>query len=226
MRFLVAVFVVLAVAGAREADACSCVPRTFATHAKTESRVMLARAGKPVMKGDALKQTFTVLATFKGPKATELLHDRPATPPCASSYADGEVAILFTTGGDLDPCHGNQPFEVQATELPAILKAAGVAQNAADVAVFEVALNKALAPYVHDRAQIPIVHAALAGKSFQIDKSKLVFAKKSSTDAVTIEKAFVAGDVGFIRGRYPREGVTFTVITHAGVVIGNWVTES
>jgi hypothetical protein len=225
MRLLLAALVLLTAVTAREAAACECVARTFAAHAKAETRVMLARAGKRDTKGDALKQTFTVLATFKGPKTTEFVLDRPATPPCASNYADGEVAILFTSGGDLDPCHGNTPFAEQAPELLAILAATKVAQKPADLAVFEVALRTALAPYLHARAEIPIQHAALAGKTFQIDKSKLVFRKKASPDAIKIDKAIVAGDVGFIRGRYAREGVTFTVITHAGVVIGEWVTE-
>ncbi len=83
LRLLAAIAIVSAplVLAADSAHACSCVPRPYAEHAKAAKRVVLARAGKPIKTGDALKQTFTVLATFKGPAQPTFLLDRRATPP-------------------------------------------------------------------------------------------------------------------------------------------------
>src|SRR5688572_26287807 len=183
MRFLIVIALLLA---PDIADACSCVARTLADHAKAEKRVFLARAGKPVKNGDALQQKFFVLMTFKGAKETEFVLDRPATPPCAADYAEGDVAILFTTAGDLDPCHGNLPLASQAAQLPALVKATRTAKQPIDAAAMEVALRKALAGFTHARAKISVQHAALAGRQFELDKSKIVYEKKLAKDAVMI----------------------------------------
>jgi len=210
------------------ADACSCVNRSFAEHAKTEKRVFLARAGKPVKTGDALKQTFTVLATFKGPAQAQFLFDRPATPPCASSYADGEVAILFTSGGDLDPCHGNLPLSSTALELPDILKALGTKRDAAKADAVEAALRAALPKYLHARPQVSVRHAPLAGTSFEIDKSKLSYARTATAKDVEITAAFTADSITFVQGKYSTEGISFTVLLHFDKTwkpVGSWVVE-
>lgn len=199
-----------------DAEACSCVARTAAEHAKAAKRVMLARAGKPTKTGDHLKQSFTVLATFKGPATKQFLFDRPATPPCASDYAENEVAILFTSGGDLDPCHGNVPLAEQAPELRAILDATGTKPVDATAAAIEAALREALAKYTHDRPQIWIRHAAFDGTSFQLGNSKLAFTKKPRKGEIRISSAFAANGVAFVEGKYDIEGLRFAVILHEG----------
>jgi hypothetical protein len=213
---LLAIGVMALVAAAREASACSCVERSFAAHAKAENRVFLARAGKPVKNGDALQQKFTILSTFKGPKESEFLLDRPATPPCASNYAENEIAILFTSDGDLDPCHGNRPFVEQAPHLAAILKAVGTAKKAGDAKAIEVALGTVLKPYLHQRPRIGVHHAPLAGKSFQLDKSKLVYEKTGGANSVKITSAVTTGTVTFVTGRYDREGLRFSAVLLLG----------
>ena len=213
MRFLL---VLVAWLAPEIADACSCVPRTLAQNAKAEKRVFLARAGKPVKTGDALEQKFFVLMTFKGPNDTEFKLDRPATPPCAANYAEGDVAILFTTAGDLDPCHGNLPLASQAEQLPALVKATRTAKQPIDAAAMEVALRKALAGFTHARVTISVQHAALAGRQFELDKSKIVYEKKLAKDAVTIADNFTAGAVSFVRGSYNLEGLRFTIVLLLG----------
>lgn len=199
-----------------DAEACSCVARTAAEHVKSAKRVMLARAGKPTKTGDHLKQTFIVLATFKGPATKEFLFDRPATPPCASDYAENEVAILFTSGGDLDPCHGNVPLATQALELRAILDATGTKRVEATAAAIEAALREALAKYTHDRSRIWIRHAPLDGTSFQMGTSKLTHTKKAHKGEIRILTAFSANGVAFVEGKYDIEGLRFAVILHEG----------
>jgi hypothetical protein len=191
MRFVLAIAVALvATLSPNGADACSCVKRSFADHAKAEKQVFLARAGKPVKTGDALKQTFTVLATFKGPAQAQFVHDRPATPPCATSHADGEVAIVFTTGGEVDPCHGNLPLAAVASALPEILTATGTKRDAAKTDAVQAALRVALAKYTHD------------------------YAKTGTAKDVDIATAFTAGNFTFVEGTYGTEGLRFTVILH------------
>jgi hypothetical protein len=178
MRILLALlFAVLLVDDAR---ACSCVKRSFAEHAKTEKRVFLAKAGKPVKKGDALKQTFTILATFKGDaNATEFVLDRPATPPCKIDFAEGDIAILFTTSGDIDPCHGNEPIASQAPELQEILKASGVTINKPQRKVIDDAVANVLVTY------------------------------KRALKNVSLDRQFTAGNITFASGKIAKEGVRF-----------------
>lgn len=204
---------------ATDAEACTCVKRSFAEHAKTEARVFLARAGKPVKSGDALKQTFTVLATFKGPAQAQFLWDRPATPPCATSYANGEVAILFTTGGDLDPCHGNVPIAAQLSELPAVWKATNVKHGDAKAAAVEAALRSALTKYLHARPQVSVRYAKLAGTSITIEKSKLTYAKAAVAKDIEITTAITADKVTFVQGKYGTEGLRFSILLHLD---GTW----
>ncbi len=201
------------VLAADTAHACSCVARSFAEHAKTETRVVLARAGKPVKTGDALKQTFTVLVTFKGPAQPTFVLDRRATPPCKADYAENEIAILFSSDTQLDPCHGNLPLKSQAADLPSILAATGTKKTDATVPVVEAAVRE-LAKFLHQRPQIPVRYAPLAGQSFTVDKSKLTFSKKSASDDIEVSAAFTAGDVAFVQGRYKREGVRFHAVLY------------
>jgi hypothetical protein len=234
MRVALRTLVVLAIAAgtlrsADDAEACSCVARTFAQHAKAEKRVMLVRAGKPVKTGDHLTQTFAVLATFKGAAQPQFLLDRPVTPPCASAYADGEIAILFTSGGDLDLCHGNVPIASQVDDLPAILKATGTKRGAAKPDALEAALRDVLPKYLHGRPQVTIRHAPLAGTSFEIDTSHLTYARTATDKDVQIKQAFTADSITYIEGSYGTEGLQFTVLVHfdgAWKVLGSWVAET
>jgi hypothetical protein len=213
MRLLLVLLALLAIP--TDADACSCVERSFAEHAKNAKQVMLARAGKPAKTGDALKQTFTVLATFKGTATKQFLFDRPATPPCASSYADGEVAILFTSAGDLDPCHGNWPLGSQVSDLGKILDATGTKRVAVKEPAVEAALREALGKYTHDRPQIWIRNALFDKTSFQIGTSKLVYTKKKAHKGeVRILNAFGTDSVVLVEGKYDLEGIRFTVLLH------------
>jgi hypothetical protein len=148
MRALVLLLAILTF-DLRAADACSCVERTLAQHAKAAQTVVIARAGKPEKTGDALKQTFTVLATLKGKAAPTFAYTRTATPPCKQDYAEGDVAILF--GSELDPCHGNMPLESQIEDFASIVTATGAKRGAAPLEAVEVALNDALAKFLHDR---------------------------------------------------------------------------
>lgn len=210
------------------ADACECVARTFAEHAKTEKLVVVARAGKPQKSGDALKQTFTVLATLKGKPAPTFLLDRPATPPCKQDYAEGEVAVLFTSGGDLDPCHGNQTLEAQLPELLSIVNAAGAKHGTIAAEPVELALRGALAKYLHDRPSITVQSAALPGKSIQIGKSKLSFHPNPRSSTLGVA-AFTVGDIAVVTGTYKTEGVRFSVLLHfdkTWKVVGSSVAET
>lgn len=228
MRVLLLVLAALVI-DVSAADACSCVARSFAEHAKTEKLVVLARAGKPHKTGDALKQTFTVLATLKGKPAATFVLDRPATPPCAQSYAEGEVAILFTSGGELDPCHGNVPLAQQIADVPAIVAATGAKRGAAKLEAVEVALRAALMPYLHDRPAVAVGLPALAGKALQLGKSKLRFAARAGAKGIAISQAFTVGDVAFVAGKYGVEGVTFSVLLHfdnGWKVVGDSVAET
>ncbi|MGE0402892.1 MAG: hypothetical protein AB7T06_39670 [Kofleriaceae bacterium] len=195
-----------------EAEACSCTQRSYAQHAKDAKQVLLARAGKPETKGDALKQTFTVLATLKGTPTKTFLFDRPATPPCASKYEENEVAILFTHGGDLDPCHGNWSLEGQIGDLDKILDATGKKRTDAKAPAVEAALREALAKYTHGRSPIRIRHAPLAGRSFQIGTSTLEYTKKAYKGEIRITKAFAADSIAVVEGTYNIEGLRFTVL--------------
>jgi hypothetical protein len=215
IRFLIAILVIV-MAFVNDASACSCVERSLAKHAKTEKRVFLARAGAPVKTGDALEQKFTILSTFKGPHEKEFTLNRAATPPCVASYAENELAIIFTSSGDVDPCHGNQPFATQADELFQILQATNVSRKAGDAAALELALRTSLVKFLHARSRIPVRHAPLAGKSFDIDKSKLVYTTTKSKDGIEITNAVTAGNLTSVRGNYKREGVVFSVVLLRG----------
>lgn len=213
MRALLVVVALLAIP-TDDAEACSCVPRTYAQHAKSAKQVLLARAGKPTKTGDHTKQTFTVLATFKGPATTQFLLDRPATSPCASEYAEGDVAILFANGRDLDLCAGNMPLATQLDELRQILDATRTKRSAAKADAVEAALREALARYTHDRPKIWVRHAALAGTSFQLGTSKLEYTRKATKGEVRILNAFTTGSIAFVEGNYALEGLRFTVLLH------------
>lgn len=202
------------------ADACSCVQRSFAEHAKAEARVLVVRAGKPVKTGDALRQTFTVLATLKGPAQQTFTLDRRATPPCASNYREHEIAILYTTAGDLDPCHGNEPLASQLDDFARIVTAAGAKRDPAKAEVVERALREVLPKYLHARPTISVRHAPLAGKSFAIDKSKLTYAKAAAAKDIEIADAFATGDIAFVAGTYATEGLHFEVLLHRDK--GSW----
>ncbi|MFN0246962.1 MAG: hypothetical protein ACKV2T_08630 [Kofleriaceae bacterium] len=210
--FLVFVFAFLATP-TDEAEACSCVQRSYAEHVKAATQVFVARAGKPVKTGDALKQTFTVLATLKGTATKQFVLDRPATPPCASKYEENEVAILFTSGGDLSPCLGNVPLGSQVTELAAILAATKTKRGDVTVAAVEAALREALGKYTHDRPQIWIRHPSLAG-SFRMGKSNLELTKKPYKGEVRIKTSFATDSLALVDGTYNIEGLRFTVLLY------------
>lgn len=193
-----------------DADACSCVERTLAQHAKAEKLVVIARAGKPVKTGDALKQTFTVLATLKGKPAPTFVLDRPATPPCVKNYAEGDIAILFTSGGDLDPCHGNLTLAEQIADLANIVDAAGTKRAPAKLEAVEIALRDALGPYLHGR-DVTVTTTELAGKTIRIGKSTLTFHPNPKLMALTLS-AFTVGDIAYVAGDYKTEGVRFAVL--------------
>ncbi len=200
------------VLAADTADACSCVARPFSDHAKTEKRVVLARAGKPIKNGDALEQRFTVLATFKGPADPTFTLDRRATPPCATNYKEGEIAILMSSDTQLDPCHGNVSLESMASQFPAIVAATGTARTDAPLPAIEQAIRIALPKFLHQRPEIPVQYRSYAGTSITIDKSKLTFSAAANAQAISLETSFVAANVVFVSGRYKREGVRFTVL--------------
>lgn len=212
LLLLVLAFATVTLSSIQRAEACECVPRTLAEHAKTEKRVLVVRAGKPIKSGDALRQTFTVLATLKGPAAATFTLDRPATPPCASSYQEREVAILFTSGGDLDPCHGNEPIAAQLRDFARVVKATGAPRTAAAAPAIERALREALPKYLHARPAISIRHAPLAGKSFSIDKSKLTYARAARAGDIEIVEAVATGSLAFVAGAYATEGLRFEVL--------------
>lgn len=197
------------------AHACSCAQKSFTDYAKQADRVVLARAGKPIKKGDALEQTFTVLATFKGAPSATFKLDRRATPPCVSDYADGEIAILFTHGAQLDPCHGNLSLTSIVAEFPAIL-AGTTAKRTGDAPIeaVERAMTEALSKYLHQRPAIPVRAPSLAGKSITIDKSKLTFEKLLQKESMDLTAAFVVGEVAYVEGAYGREGVKFAVLLY------------
>jgi len=185
MRSLLALFAVLFVhfSTVDDASACSCVKSTPTKNAKEAKRVFLAKAGKPVKKGDALKQTFTILQTFKGDaKATEFVFDRPATPPCAIDFAEGDLTIIFTTGGEIDPCHGNAPFASQALDLEAIIRATGGTMNKPQRKAIEDALATVLAPY------------------------------KRALKKVSLDDQYNTGNLIFASGKIASEGVRFHVV--------------
>jgi hypothetical protein len=226
MRALVILLAILTL-HIEPADACSCVERSLAQHAKTEKLVVIARAGKPEKTGDALKQTFTVLATLKGKAAPTFVLDRPATPPCKQDYAEGEVAVLFTSGGDLDPCHGNLPLASQINDLPSIADAAGVKRGAAKLEPVEVALREALGRYLHDRPNITVAAVGFPGKSIQIGKSKLTFAANPKFRDLALS-TFTIGDIAYVSGTYATEGVRYSVLLHfdkTWKVVGSSVAE-
>jgi len=194
------------------AEACSCVPRSFAAHAKVEKRVMLAKAGKPIKTGDALKQPFTVLAGFKGGDQPFTL-DRRATPPCAANYKEGEIAILFTSDDQLDPCHGNLQLISVAPDLPAILQATNTKTTDPTIEGIEAGLRE-LTMYLHQRPQVAVRYEKLAGKSITIDKSKLTFAKTAAPKDLAITAAVATDRVTFVQGTYGTEGVRFVVVLY------------
>ncbi len=195
------------------AHACSCVERTPSDHAKTEKRVMLARAGKPIKNGDALKQLFTVLATFKGPAEPTFTLDRRATPPCAANYKEGEIAILMTSDTQLDPCHGNIPLRSIGARFPAIVAATSTPRTAdAPLPVIEQGLREALGKYLHQRVGVPVRYRAYDGQAIIVDKSKLSFSRTTHPKEIVLETTFVAADVAYLQGSYKTEGVTFIVI--------------
>jgi hypothetical protein len=197
---------------AEPADACSCVPRSFAAHAKAETRVVLAKAGKPIKNGDALKQTFTVLAAFKGSTQPFTL-DRRATPPCAANYKENEIAILFSSDDQLDPCHGNLPLVSVAPDLPAILKATNTKTTDPTALAIESGLRE-LTMYLHQRPQVAVRYAPLAGQSITIDQSKLTFAKTAAPKDLAITAAVATDRVTVLQGTYGVEGVRFVVVLY------------
>jgi hypothetical protein len=199
---------------ADRAEACSCVPRTFAQHAQQEKRVLVVRAGKPVATGKAVLQQFTVLATLKGPAAPTFTLDRRAQSPCDASYQEGALAILFTTGGDLSPCSGNELLASQLGDFASIVKATGAKRDPAKLEAIERALREVLPKYLHARPAISIRHAPLAGTSFDLDKSKLTFAKAAAPKDIEIVDAFATGNVVFVAGKYATEGLRFQVLLH------------
>jgi hypothetical protein len=77
---------------------------------------------------------------------------------------------------------------------------------------------------LHDRPSVGVRHAALAGTSFQIAKSKLTYAK-GATDVI-LGTAFTTDAITFVKGTYKREGVVFTVVLHGDTIIGKWVAET
>lgn len=227
MRIVLVVSVVVAVLAARASDAaaCSCTDTPLADHAKAATQVLLVRAGAPVRRGTALEQTFTVLATLKGTATKTFVLDRKTPPPCASSYADGEVAILFASGGELSPCNGNVPMASQIDQLVEILDATGAKRSDAKAPAIEAALRSALAPYTHDRPRIPVAHAPLAKTTWTLGKSSLVVGAKGSKDAIVITRATAAGTLSLVTGRYDREGVRFTVLLQGTTVVWSSVAE-
>jgi hypothetical protein len=214
LRILAAVALATAplVLTADVARACTCVPKSYTDYAKQADRVVLARAGKPIKTGDALEQTFTVIATFKGAPSATFKLDRKATPPCASNYVDGELAILFTQGSQLDPCHGNLPLSSIVAKFPAIV--AGSKRADAPIDAIEVGLTEALTKYFHQRPAIPVRSPVHAGTSITIDKSKLTFGKTLAKDSLDLTMAFVVGEVAYLEGTYGREGVRFSVLLY------------
>lgn len=228
MRIVLVAFVFVAVLAARASDAtaCSCTDTPLADHAKAATQVLLVRAGAPVRRGAALEQTFTVLATLKGTATKTFVLDRKTPPPCASSYADGEVAILFASGGgELSPCNGNVPMASQIEQLLEILDATGAKRSDAKAPAIEAALRSALAPYTHDRPRIPVAHAPLAKTTWTVGKSSLVVGAKGSKDAIVITRAIAAGTLSLVTGRYDREGVWFTVLLQGTTVVWSSVVE-
>lgn len=201
------------VLAADTAHACSCVARPFSEHARTEKRVVLARAGKPIKTGDALQQTFTVLATFKGRAEPTFTLDRRATPPCAATYKEGEIAILMSSDTQLDPCHGNVPLQTIGAQFPAIVAATNTKRTPdAPLPVIAQGLRAALGTYLHQRPDIPVSYRAYSGQTITIDKSKLSFAKATRPKEIVLDTSFVAADVAYLQGSYKTEGVKFTVI--------------
>jgi hypothetical protein len=222
------VVVGLVVVGRDTAEACSCASFGWANYAQEAKHVYLVRAGTPKT-GAKRKQTYTVLATFKGTPRAQWVLDQPDS-PCGTAHPDKAIAILFTDGKQLDLCDGNFNFEAQVAGFLEILKGAGVKQEPAKADALEAALREVLPKYLHDRPQITIKHdSTLAGSSFTIGKSRLTYAKTGTDKDIAIASAITAGNVTYVKGTYGTEGIQFTVVLHrdkAWKSIASWVAET
>lgn len=119
--------------------------------------------------------------------------------------------MVFAIKGDVDACAGNQPMEDQIQQLEAYLRLAPAKVGAPSLAVFESALGEVLPPFLHNRLEIPIRHAGLAGRSIQLQKTALPFVAeaKAPRAAIEITSAVSSGPFHLIAGRYDTEGIRF-----------------
>ncbi|MBE3072797.1 MAG: hypothetical protein IMZ67_07455 [Acidobacteria bacterium] len=221
----------LVVAAVRPARACSCIAQAPAQYFKGAELVLLGRAGKVATSGRKEVQPFEVIQVLKGKLGSGYRHQRVASsiPPCERTFTAGEVAVVFVSKGGLGICAGNCALEAQLPNLEQYLRLGAEKVAQPGLAALGVALA-AIQGYLHDRPDIPVCHAPLAGKSLQLGKSTLTFVAAAKTGAIEITRALERGRVTLISGRYATEGCHFDVLLETGAkgfeVINLWGRET
>ncbi len=211
----------LLLAPAPRAHACSCVEMTPAQYIKQADQVYLAKAGKLQTRGKERRRTFEVLLTIKGEATRKWTRvtDAGAESPCPVRFDDGAATLLFIKKGTLFLCSGNFPMGGHLQDMGKYL--AKVKPTAADkggvpLEVMNAALFKALAGYLHGRPKVPLHHKALKGKQLKLGKTTMPVVGRAKnprkTKGVVMGRAMRRGDVHYITGTYPTEGLAFSVL--------------
>ncbi len=215
-RMLALLLFVFLAADSTEADACRCVGKKPAAYIQGAERVVLAKAVAESKSGSPILIDFEVLATLKGtPSKTFRWTRSEKNPLCGPGFTIGQVSLLFVVGGDLQLCTGNFGMDAQAANFPEYLKLTKQKTSAPTLADMEALLGTALKGYMHKRKRIYTSYPALKGSTAVVGETSFPIVratKKRAKTSVIVRSALRYGDIVYLNGNYPVEGLWFRLL--------------
>ena len=199
-----------------DADACRCVGKKPAAYVKGAERVILAKVIAESKTGAPFLVDFEVLATLKGASTKTFRWTRSEKNPlCGPGFKVGEVSLLFVTDNNLELCTGNYGMGAQAAAFPEYLDVTGQQTSLPSVSDMEALLGTALKGYMHKRKKILASFPPLKGSTAKVGATSFPIvgaSKKRAKRSVQVTAALRFGDILYLNGNYPVEGLWFRVL--------------
>ncbi|MCA9672304.1 MAG: hypothetical protein KC503_42210 [Myxococcales bacterium] len=196
----------------RAADACSCA-RPFdggKGYLRMAGTVFLARTVKVARSPRVF--TFEVLASFKGKVRGKRFVLKQPMSPCDPAFQRGKVSfVIINKRGSAGLCGGNYALSAQLPDAAAYF-AAAKRGRAAKPPELRAALA-AIKGYLHDRKQVPLSSKTLPAKlSLRVGKTRLFVTRTMPKHGLYLDSARCVGRACLLSGRYPREGLVFSLL--------------
>lgn len=211
---LVAAALALSALDPSPAAACDCPRRSLAEHFAAADLVFLGDAGPAETRGRWRTQPVTVWEALKGRPGKRFVIKRRAdvVEGCDVWFGEGEVVLVFATGGNVTACAGNVGMAWQLPRLDELLGALPGPAVKPTLETFRRAFEETLSSWVGDHPALSVAYAPLAGQTVALGPGRLTFVADASPAALEIQSALVVGRLHYVRGRLAKHDLDVAVL--------------